>query len=349
MRRIIKLTAWTRVHAGLSALLMLGSACGDWEFEFGSSGGGSGSGDSPDTDAGTTGVGGGSEGGSSTTDANTSAATDTGAATDESTGTEGAVCNNAVVEGDEECDREDLAGADCVSLGFDGGVLSCTEDCTFDTSACVIDACGNDQVDEGELCDGTDLAGEDCLTQGFAGGDLACASDCTAFDVSGCDDFTGECCAANGTPGCDNATCTAAICQEDPFCCGTSWDGVCATKAENEPACAGVDDSCPGGSPCNNGMIDMNEVCDGDDLAGQTCATQGFEGGTLACADGCEAFDTSSCTTYAGDCCTANGSVGCNDPACVVAICMSDPFCCNIEWDDVCQNNATAEAACSCS
>jgi hypothetical protein len=38
------------------------------------------------------------------------------------------------------------------------------------------------------------------------------------------------------------------------------------------------------------------EACEGADLGGATCASQGFLGGTLACTEICT-FDTSGCTT----------------------------------------------------
>jgi len=47
------------------------------------------------------------------------------------------VCGNGVAEAGEQCDGSDLGGESCVSQGFDGGALSCTNSCTFDTSACV--------------------------------------------------------------------------------------------------------------------------------------------------------------------------------------------------------------------
>ncbi len=46
---------------------------------------------------------------------------------------------------------------------------------------------------------------------------------------------------------------------------------------------------------CGNGVQEEGEVCDGDDLGGETCQSQGFDGGTLACNENCNAFDTSSC------------------------------------------------------
>ncbi|HEY7617840.1 MAG TPA: hypothetical protein VH744_13625, partial [Terriglobales bacterium] len=48
---------------------------------------------------------------------------------------------------------------------------------------------------------------------------------------------------------------------------------------------------------CGNGVKETipAEVCDGADLAGETCQTQGFDSGALACAPGCAAFDTNAC------------------------------------------------------
>jgi hypothetical protein len=48
----------------------------------------------------------------------------------------GPVCGNGVLDGDEACDGTELDGQSCGSLGFDGGSLSCSLDCTFDTSEC---------------------------------------------------------------------------------------------------------------------------------------------------------------------------------------------------------------------
>lgn len=45
-------------------------------------------------------------------------------------------CGDGVQEGEEECDGDDLAGYDCVMLGFSGGTLACNHTCLFDTSGC---------------------------------------------------------------------------------------------------------------------------------------------------------------------------------------------------------------------
>src|SRR5690606_26189848 len=47
---------------------------------------------------------------------------------------------------------------------------------------------------------------------------------------------------------------------------------------------------------CGDGVATFGEACDGADLAGESCAAQGFDGGTLTCLDGCGGFDTSGCS-----------------------------------------------------
>lgn len=47
---------------------------------------------------------------------------------------------------------------------------------------------------------------------------------------------------------------------------------------------------------CGNGVKETGEECDGSDLGGATCSSQGFSGGTLTCNANCT-FNTSQCTT----------------------------------------------------
>jgi hypothetical protein len=51
---------------------------------------------------------------------------------------------------------------------------------------------------------------------------------------------------------------------------------------------------------CGNGFVQAGEICDCDDLAGEDCITQGFDGGTLTCNLECSGFDISGCT-YCGN------------------------------------------------
>jgi len=58
-----------------------------------------------------------------------------------------------------------------------------------------------------------------------------------------------------------------------------------------------------GGGNCGNGVLDPGEQCDGSDLGGETCQSQGFVGGTLSCSASC-AFDTSACDPGGPGTCT---------------------------------------------
>jgi hypothetical protein len=55
-----------------------------------------------------------------------------------------------------------------------------------------------------------------------------------------------------------------------------------------------------GCSTCGNGMINGAEECDGADLGGQTCMTQGYASGPLGCSPSCT-FDTSMCVGIDAD------------------------------------------------
>ena len=65
--------------------------------------------------------------------------------------------------------------------------------------------------------------------------------------IAACDGPFPDCCVASsiGKPGCSDPACEASICAADPFCCETSWDGICAAAA-----CADANCQCePGDSP----------------------------------------------------------------------------------------------------
>ncbi|PKN45552.1 MAG: hypothetical protein CVU59_08730 [Deltaproteobacteria bacterium HGW-Deltaproteobacteria-17] len=151
--------------------------------------------------------------------------------------------------------------------------------------------CGNDLLEAGETCDGTDLAGSTCVTRGFDSGTLACATDCLSFDVSGCEG-TGPVCGNNlieGDEVCDGTDLAGQTCITQGFTGGAL---ACA------PGCLSfVLTGCEGTGPeCGNGIIEGLELCDGANLAGNTCAGLGFASGDLACESDCFGFDTSGCT-----------------------------------------------------
>ncbi|MEM9455749.1 MAG: hypothetical protein AAGF11_16330 [Myxococcota bacterium] len=207
------------------------------------------------------------------------------------------------------------------------------------------DLCGNGMLDDDEVCDGDDLDGQDCVSQGFmGGGQLACQDDCSDFDTSACMEELSTCCQLNKGPGCDNMVCQDAVCALDPFCCSMQWDQLCADAAGVERPCAPL--NCPP-PPCGNGVLEEEEgeACDGMELGGEDCVSQGFPmGGMLGCTDECT-FDYSAC--MGSDCCVSNGSPGCDDMACEMAVCALDSFCCDMTWDGICAYLAGEEAACA--
>ncbi|HEY3356974.1 MAG TPA: hypothetical protein VGQ83_27235, partial [Polyangia bacterium] len=58
----------------------------------------------------------------------------------------------------------------------------------------------------------------------------------------------------------------------------------------------------PAGATCGDGRAELWEVCDGSDLRGQDCVTQGHAGGTLRCHASCTFFDVAGCTRGAAVC-----------------------------------------------
>ena len=88
-----------------------------------------------------------------------------------------------------------------------------------------------------------------------------------SLDPDGCPDCgnpaSGECCAANGTPYCDDSTCCDIICTQDAFCCEVSWDEFCAGQASI--AC----------EPCN---LDTCKADPGSLLEEESCGEQVNDG-----------------------------------------------------------------------
>ncbi len=173
-----------------------------------------------------------------------------------------------------------------------------------------------------------------------------------------------DCCTpgGNGTPGCDDPDCEALICGQDSFCCDTSWDGICADAAIAQCAVCGASGgvaSCPGDLD-GDGDTDSGDLnillgdfgCVGDaPITGACCFSDGSctdvepadcvnAGGTFVGGDCKNAGCVAVCGPGAGDCCSANGTVGCDDADCCNLICAQDSFCCETSWDGICADAA---------
>ncbi len=253
------------------------------------------------------------------------------------------MCDNGVCEPDEDCTS---CAEDC---GEANGTPACGDaDCT--AAVCAIDpfCCDNswDSICAGEaqdLCavcqicgDGSCGDGEDCA---------ACPIDCGACPECGdnicngvedcqtcpndCTPCSGDCCleAGSTTPGCDDADITACVCALDSFCCTASWDAACVV--------AGYGCGCT--SECGDANCDPSETCE---VCPDDCGVCPFCGdGECLGAESCTNCPDD-CTNCSGDCCVANGSVGCDNADCQTFVCANDAFCCDNTWDSICASAA---------
>lgn len=211
------------------------------------------------------------------------------------------VCGNGRIESPERCDGTDLGGDTCESLGRGSGVLGCTAACEFDTTGCASSSaiCGNDVAEGAEDCDGRDLSGQTCETEGYDSGNLSCNASCH-FDLSDCEGTGPECGdgVREGSEACDETDLNGQTCLDRGF-----ESGQLACSA----SCAFDTSGCEGAGPeCGNGQVEADEACDGNNLAGQSCESLGFDSGTLACSADCT-VDSSDCESTMSEC--GNGMV----------------------------------------
>ena len=127
--------------------------------------------------------------------------------------------------------------------------------------------CGNGVRETGEACDGADFGGFDCAGAGFASGTLGCLPDCR-LDTTGC--------VAN------------PVCGNGVLEIGEQCDNGAANSDTAPDACR---TSCKRAF-CGDGVIDVFEDCEGRNLDGETCASIGYDRGTLRCDEYCEFDDT---------------------------------------------------------
>lgn len=157
--------------------------------------------------------------------------------------------------------------------------------------------CGNGAIDPGEDCDGAELAGESCESRGFADGTLLCSEQC-GFDehlcnTPGCGDGVvdeGEQCDCGGGP------CTAPLlnntsCTSLPSPAGGNYGGG-ELGCDSPGPCTFNTLGC---TYCGDGIKNGGEVCEGADLGGQSCMSNGFFAGTATCSAVCT-LNTDTCT-----------------------------------------------------
>ena len=242
-------------------------------------------------------------------------------------------CGNGKIELGEQCDVT-VGDASCASVGYynSAGTLRCFSSCAWDLRDCG-GKCGDGLVDamHGEVCDGANLNGQSCTSLGSGTGELACDATC-GWNYSGCSGICGngiiegvEGCEDGGTLNGDGCSATCEVedgwtCQDgspsvctticgdglqrgDEICDGTNMGGVyCSLLGYHggvlacTEACEFDLTDCETYGRCGDGIVQASagETCDGGDLRGATCMSQGYYGGILTCSSECT-LDRSAC------------------------------------------------------
>jgi hypothetical protein len=244
------------------------------------------------------------------------------------------LCGDDVLDPGENCDTNQLGGQSCTDFGsFDDGVLACDVSCNVDTTGCY--ECG----------DGTINTNEDCEPSGNCSITTAtvCANDSECPPAETCDNLGGFTCADFGFSGEGSIglQCDAGCGWNFGDCTGSANCGNGVVDAS--PIAEECDD--PGGNSdsapntcrtdctdfrCGDNVTDSAnaEVCDGTDLNGETCASQGAGSGPdLACLSDCSGYDTSGCGECTVGCpSTCTGGAACIGGSCTS--CVTNGDCC---------------------
>jgi hypothetical protein len=150
----------------------------------------------------------------------------------------------------------------------------------------------------------------------------------TGVTAAGCPADTVDATDDGSTSG-DVATTTGAESSggDTPTTMSTTDGGDTTTAAATD---TGNDESSSSGEPpppeCGNSVAEGDEDCDGPDLAGMDCISQGFEGGELVCDADCGGFDTSGCFFFFCGNDTIQGDEVCDGANTGAATCQTEGF-----------------------
>lgn len=146
---------------------------------------------------------------------------------------------------------------------------------------------------------------------------------------------SGYCYSPHSNPTCNDAQCCNFVCAQDPFCCNTQWDSICANAATQMCVCGGL----------NTGdcfTVHSNPWCNDAGCCTSVCAVNPY------CCDvqwdALCVFDANGrCVCGGGDtasCFKAHSHPWCRRSACCNEVCAFDPFCCDVQWDNFCVGDA---------
>ena len=186
-----------------------------------------------------------------------------------------------------------------------------------------------------------DLNGDGQIDGGDIGLLLSLFGSCSTCGRSN----TGDCYQPSEFVGCEDEACCKLVCNNDPFCCNTDWDGMCAKSALK--SCL----SC--GNPTNGTCFEMRPdpfcndetCCESVCAIDPSCCTANWD-------TNCVNLALQNCTgtcgnPNAGPCDIEHPSPGCDNEACCRAVCEILPRCCEILWDSECAQMSLGLPACN--
>jgi hypothetical protein len=165
-----------------------------------------------------------------------------------------------------------------------------------------------------------------------------------AIEKAGCTPQVCECpesdhnCFTEGGPGCTDPKCCELVCKLDPFCCTSGWDALCVTLAIE------LCDGC--GDPFSGDCCTEHDTpfCDDRDCCERICMDDAFcceIAWDALCVEAALANPLCNCICpESNHNCFTTGDPGCTSKECCAAVCVIDPFCCEVAWDPLCVEEA---------
>jgi hypothetical protein len=144
-------------------------------------------------------------------------------------------------------------------------------------------------------------------------------------------------CLVTGSAGCTATDCCNLVCALDSFCCDNSWDSICVDEAEEfclTANCGATAHGCftTGAAGCSD-----PECCESVCASDPFCCDTSWDS---LCVGGANDLCGDSSCPNAAHACNTTGTPGCANETCCNAVCAIDPFCCDVQWDGICVDEA---------